>query len=493
MYKLTLYYLLVLIGIAATFSFFGILHYNPLDILLDTTVALVASYVSNKFFAWIVGATTNNESSLITALILVLIIPVAYPRNIVFLAAACVLAMLSKYVVTIDKQHLFNPAAISVLAFSFLTDHIAIWWVGTPAMLPIVFMGGLLIMRKIQRGKMLTVFFLTYFSVTALTHLFGGLGSVITVWKAGIQDSALFFFGFVMLTEPLTSPSRQRLRAYYAGIVGGLFALPNLQLFGIGMTPEIALCIGNIFSYFSSPKYRLVLSLVWSDFFANTGVFAFASTTIIKFLPGQYMEWTLSHHNSDSRGNRRYFSIASSPTEKELLLTVKFYNPSSSYKKKLVELKKNEVITATSLAGDFVLPKNLKKQLVFFAGGVGIAPFRSMVKYIIDKNLQANIVLFYANRTADEIVFQDVFEQAKNHGITTIYVLTDKQKIPPNWNGEIGRIDAKILKKYVPDFATRTFYLSGPQSMVDSYADLLSQMKVAKNHIKQDFFPGYNE
>ena len=494
MYQLTLWILRCFVGAAVIFSFLGILHYNPIDLLINALVAVLISDWSNKILAKIFKAQTNTESATITALILCLIIPPPFPRNIVFLIGACVLAMLSKYIVTIEKQHIFNPAAVSVAAFYFLTDHFATWWIGTPSMMLVVLIGGLLLTRKIQRGKMLTVFFLIYFVVTGIVALFqGGVMSIATVWNAGIYHTALFFFGFIMLTEPITAPSRENLRKIYAVIVALLFASPNISIFGFSVTPEIALCAGNIFSYFSSPKYRLALPLSWSRFFANTGVFSFVPVTSVKFLPGQYMEWTLPHEKTDTRGNRRFFSIASSPTEKELLLTVKFYDPSSSFKKKLQSLRPSETISATALSGDFVLPKDITKPLVFLAGGVGIAPFRSMVKYIIDKNLQTNIILFYTNRTVDEIVFQDVFEQAKNHGIKTVYVLTDTQKVPLNWQGEGGRVTREMIQKHVPDFATRTFYLSGPKPMVDAYGDLLSSMKIAKSHIKQDFFPGYNE
>lgn len=494
MYKLTLYYLLALVAAAALLSVFGLLSYHPLDIAIDLITALVFSYLSNKIFAQFFGAVTNTESALITGLILLLIVPIAFPRNILFLAAACVAAMASKYFATIDKQHIFNPAAVSVLAFSMISDHIATWWIGTPVMLPFVFVGGLLLARKIQRGKMVSIFFLTYFGVVGLFAFFqGGVKPVIDTWLAGIQHTALFFFGFVMLTEPLTSPSTEKLRRYYAAFVAILFATPNLKLLGLALTPEMALCAGNVYSYIVNPKYRLVLPLVWKKFIGNTGVFAFALSSPIKFVPGQYMEWTLPHHNTDSRGNRRYFSIASSPKEKELLLTVKFYSPSSTYKKQLQNLNKGDTIIAASLAGDFALPKDPKKKVVCIAGGVGIAPFRSMIQSLIDTQSQRDIVVFYANRTVDEIVFGEDLQKAQANGVRTIYTVTNTKQIPTNWTGEKGYVTGDMIQKYVPDFMDRIFYLSGPQMMVESSKEMLQKIGIPARHIKQDFFPGYNE
>ena len=83
------------------------------------------------------------------------------------------------------------------------------------------------------------------------------------------------------------------------------------------MTPEIALVLGNIFSYIVSPKIKAMLTLVGRvKQTPNTYDFIFESDKKFSFLPGQYLEWTLGHDNTDDRGNRRYFTIASSPTEK---------------------------------------------------------------------------------------------------------------------------------------------------------------------------------
>ena len=105
----------------------------------------------------------------------------------------------------------------------------------------------------------------------------------------------------------------------------------------------------------------------------------------INFKPGQYMEWTLAHGASDSRGVRRFFTIASSPTEKDLRIGVKFYPEPSSFKNYLLAMPVDEEIIATSRAGDFTLPKDDKQEIVLIAGGIGITPFRSMIKYLLDK------------------------------------------------------------------------------------------------------------
>lgn len=496
-YRLTLYYLIFLVGTAVVLSFFGILQYNPFDILIASLLAVITSYVANSVFAKIFRAVTNIESVFITALILVLIIPLKFPMNAEFIIGASVLAMIAKYLLTVEKRHLFNPAAVSVAAISLLSpEHTATWWIGTPAMFPFVLAGGLLLLRKMQRENMVFNFLMAYLIIVSLGSILatGSLNAMINTWKLSIFHSALFFFMFVMLTEPLTSPATAKLRGYYAYVVAFLYATPALRFVSIGLAPEIALCVGNIFSYIISPNYRLDLILKWKkQLSSDTYAFVFNKQKDFKFIPGQYMEWTLPHKNADDRGNRRYFSISSSPTENEIVMTAKFYDSSSTYKKELVNLPLGNKIIATQVAGDFILPKNLKQPFVFIAGGVGIAPFRSMIQYIIDKNLSADIVLLYTNRKVDDILFSETFEKALANGVRTIYNLTDVQNLPQNWSGSSGYITDKKIMELIPDYKKRIYYLSGPQLMVQNFEQALKTAGVNQNQIKSDFFPGYSE
>jgi len=497
MYRLTLYYLIFLVGIAVVFSFFGFLNYNPLDILLDTLIAVAVSFVANYAFARVFKAVTNVESVFITALILVLIIPVKFPTNAAFLVFASIFAMGAKYLPTIEKRHVFNPAAASVVAISLISNYSATWWIGTPMMLPFVLAGGLLLLRKIRREKLVFSFLLVYLLIIGANSFIrtGSFFSIISIWQFSVIHSALLFFVFVMLTEPLTSPVTKKLQKYYGYIVALFYITPQLRIISIAITPEMALCIGNIFTYIFSPNYRLDLLLKWKKQLSpDTFAFAFNRVQNFKFIPGQYMEWTLQHKNTDSRGNRRYFSIASSPTENDIMMTVKFYNnPSSSYKKTLLNMADGQKIIASQVAGDFTLPKNLKKPLVFIAGGVGIAPFRSMIQYILDKQLQSNIILFYSNKTANEILFSDIFQKAESYGVKTIYTLTDANNVPADWQQERGYITDAMIKQNVGDYTQRTYYISGPQLMVQNFEKLLLGMKVRKGNIITDFFPGYTE
>jgi ferredoxin-NADP reductase len=122
-----------------------------------------------------------------------------------------------------------------------------------------------------------------------------------------------------MLTEPFTSPRHKTNYLPYAAIVGFLYAYTKL-----GISPEEALLLGNIFTYVIEPNRRLPLAFAHKIQEAE-GIesFVFSGKAGFKYSAGQYMEWTLSQHGSDFRGNRRYLTISSSPTEQDLMFTLK--------------------------------------------------------------------------------------------------------------------------------------------------------------------------
>ncbi len=130
--------------------------------------------------------------------------------------------------------------------------------------------------------------------------------------------------------------------------------------------------------------------------------------------------------------------------------------------------------------------------MVFIAGGIGITPFRSMIQFMIDTKQKRDAVLFFANKGKDDVIYKDVFDSAfQTLGLKTIYSLSDESLVPPGWKGYIGRIDMNMVKKEVPDYLERTFYLSGPHVMVTAYEEVLHSLGIKSEQIKIDFFPGF--
>ncbi len=491
MYRLVLYYLIVLLSAAVMLSLVGMLPYSPISLIFSTLFLVAVCWITNKIFAYTFNAPTNIESVFISALILALILsPIKSFSGLPLLFWAAVLSMASKYILAINQKHIFNPVAVAVALTAFGFDGSPSWWIGTMSMLPFSLL-GIVIVRKVRAYNLVLCFLLvSCIAMLGISFLQGS--NVLTTLKQIISSSPIFFFAFIMLTEPLTTPPTKKLQSLYAVLVGLLFA-PQFHIGSFNTTPETALVIGNIFSYLVSPKWKIISTMQQKIHIAPTMLeLLFNPNKKLAFSPGQYMEWTLPHKNPDSRGNRRYFTIASSPTEDALRLGVKLNLNGSSYKRAMAAMHTNTLLVGTQLAGDFILPKDTKQKLVFIAGGIGVTPFRSMIKYLVDLQQQRPIVLFYANKTVDEIVYGDVFNQAQAElGIKIVYTLTDESKIPTGWQGKVGRVDADMIVQEVPDFMERKFYLSGPHAMVGAYEEVIRNMGVSNDNIKIDFFPGF--
>ena len=492
MYKVVLYYLIILWVIALMFSFLGILSYTPISMVISLVILLVVAWATNNIFAYVFKVPANTESIYISVFILALIItPALIPVEYIFLGWVAVLAMSSKYILAINHKHVFNPVAIALVLTAIFLNQTASWWVGTLVMTPFVLIGGLLIVRKIKR-KDLTI---SFFAIAIFTTLYFSFINGVDVFKTlgmALSHSPILFFTFIMITEPLTTPPSRTLRILYGTLVGFLFA-PQVHIGSLFLTPELTLIFGNVFSYLVSPKKRLTLKLKEAiQVTPDTAEFIFDTDEPFYFKPGQYLEWTLGHKKVDSRGNRRYFTIASSPTEKELRLGVKFYPKPSSFKKALAYMSEGDTIIASQLSGDFVLPRNKKKKLVFIAGGIGVTPFRSMIKYLIDTKQKRDIVLIYANKTEADIVYKDIFNLATAaFNLKIVYVIDGLKDKTLKWTGRTGYVDAKMIQDEIKDFRERTFYISGPPSMVSGTEKVIRNLGLNDNHIKTDFFPGF--
>ncbi|MBI2009824.1 MAG: RnfABCDGE type electron transport complex subunit D [Candidatus Chisholmbacteria bacterium] len=474
MYRLMLYYLILLWVISLVLSATGLIPYHPIDILLQGLTFLIVCHFTNLLFAKIFQASTNLESSLITALILTLIVgPISFPQNTLTIFLIGTIAMASKYLVAAKKKHLFNPAAFAVLISAFLLNTGASWWIGIPPLLPFILLGGLIILIKIKRFELV----LSFITLTVIGNLLtqGHLDPT-------LLPPALWFFALVMLVEPLTSPSTKRPQIIF-GFSVALFTLLIPKVYSTYPYPlETALLLGNLFTAIVSPTFNLILKFRKKELVAeNSWALFFEPLGNINFTPGQYLEWTYPHPHPDSRGVRRYFTISSSPQEPLIMVTLKLPPSPSTFKQALLNLKEGQEIVASSPKGDFTLPQDTTIPLCFIAGGIGVTPFRSMLKDLLDRQEKRPITLLYSNSNETEVAFKPLFDEVKKLGVITIFVNTKQD----------GYIDTHMIQEKVPHYRQTLFYISGPEPMVQTFKKMLQGLKVTG--IKTDFFPGYTD
>lgn len=216
----------------------------------------------------------------------------------------------------------------------------------------------------------------------------------------------------------------------------------------------------------------------------------------INYLPGQYFYYTLPKLDyPDPRGETRHFTISSAPTEGNILRLTTRIRPKSSFKKTLDELSIGSVIEGEGPNGTFILNDNDKGPHIFLAGGIGITPFRSMIRYAADKNLGTQIHLIYSNSLPEEITFRKELEEiSKTHpNIKVSMTVTKPEESKEKWTGATGRIDEALIKKLVPSdyLPSALFWLCGPPPMVDALEDLMGKLQISSNNIRSEKFTGY--
>jgi ferredoxin-NADP reductase/Na+-transporting NADH:ubiquinone oxidoreductase subunit NqrB len=488
MYKLVHWGLRILAVIAFIFSAFQVLHLSFWGMAISLALLAVVSQAASMLMARIWKIPANTESFGITLLILFFLLPpVKSVTDGGIIVLAAIIAQVSKYIITVHNRHIFNPAAFSAVAVGLIGLTTPIWWVGSKPLWPFTLILALLVVRKIRRFSL----FLTYIFVALAAMALGAIvhhQDIALNLRFAITSSPLLFLGGIMLTEPATMPSHRRQQVIFGALVAILYGFP-WNFGALHIYPETALIIGNLYAFFGNPHYRMKLRLREVQKFSDR-VWSYAFTPDRKpgFVPGQYMEWTLGMPNHDGRGNRRTFSIASSPTEKDIQMGVKFYEPSSRFKQELKGLKPDAVLYAGQIAGDFTMPIDKHQKLAFIAGGIGITPFRSMLKYVVDMHETRDIVLIYAVSDPSELAFGDVLGEAEAHGIRVIKLLT-KDKVPATWKGTTGQLTEAFITQQISDHKDRIFYLSGPQPMVAGLRKTIQ--KVGAKKIKTDYFTGY--
>lgn len=182
----------------------------------------------------------------------------------------------------------------------------------------------------------------------------------------------------------------------------------------------------------------------------------------------------------DKLGNSRTFTISSSPTEDFVMITTK--KGVSKFKKAMEKLKSGDVINTTHPIGTFTLDES--SPAVFITGGIGITPFRSMIKYAYNYRLNTPITLLYSNSDSNFLFKKELGSWRKQLPNLTIHYIVTSQ---------VGRLDKNSFLKLYPKPNTPNiiYYLAGPPSMVDDFERMLLGLGVDQTDIRYDRFDGY--
>jgi ferredoxin-NADP reductase/nitrite reductase/ring-hydroxylating ferredoxin subunit len=250
--------------------------------------------------------------------------------------------------------------------------------------------------------------------------------------------------------------------------------------------------------------HKISLELLSKEALLGTDIMTFRLTRgEIHYTAGQYAFFKLDGVSGDAKGPIRHFSIASSPTEQDYIL-ISTRIRDTPYKQKLASLEKGTKILAWGPQGEFVLhdDDDHSKPAVFLSGGIGVTPFRSMIKYATDKQLPAKIIMFDSNKNQQNILYKDEFDKwaSQNKNVKVIYTVTEEEQkgaaatIIANWSGERSRIDKSMLERHLTkdEIDNAVFYICGPPGMLKAMQELLQkELQIPKDRLKVEAFTGY--
>lgn len=196
------------------------------------------------------------------------------------------------------------------------------------------------------------------------------------------------------------------------------------------------------------------------------------------FIPGQYITVYFPELNTPEG---KSYSISSYPNEETVNITVKAIGEFSN---RLCKMKPGDKLT-TSLPYGFFYTENTDTDLVIFAAGIGIAPFRSMIKDITDKFPDRKIYLVLSNKTMQDIVFKDELLNSKNKKLEVIsYITREKTLDKKHHNGRIN-ID-NLINKLPQD--NSEYFICGSISFVRDIWKKLVDLGIKEDTIYTEAF-----
>jgi ferredoxin-NADP reductase len=213
--------------------------------------------------------------------------------------------------------------------------------------------------------------------------------------------------------------------------------------------------------------------------------FRFHRPEEFEYDPGQWFFVTLPRAGAELV---KHFTISSSPTEPDHIEFTKKITD-HEFSLALDALEKGDRAYLDGPYGTFTFTGEYPR-VVLITGGIGITPFRSIIKYCSDRAVPSWITLLYGNRDEDSIVFQEELNDLQNVNphLRIVHCLS---RPSDTWKGRRGHLDGTAVREEIPDYRERVFYVCGPPLLVTDLVRALQELGVPNDRIRTENFTGY--
>jgi ferredoxin-NADP reductase len=224
----------------------------------------------------------------------------------------------------------------------------------------------------------------------------------------------------------------------------------------------------------------------------NTVAFQFQRPRKFLFRPGQFIDLILPvTATTVSHGLTQTFSIASSCFASDILVVTRMCD--SHFKRALSVLPLGTEVSIRGPMGSFVVHNHLSRPAVLVAGGIGIAPFLSMLSSAAIDKAHPPVFLFYANRYVEDAAFMDTLWdlEMSNRNFHFVPTFTRIGLGHGGWKGATGPISAQLLSKHINNLQDPIYYVAGPPGMVSGAYQTLVELGVPEENIQIEHFTDY--
>jgi ferredoxin-NADP reductase len=206
------------------------------------------------------------------------------------------------------------------------------------------------------------------------------------------------------------------------------------------------------------------------------------------YLPGQFVTVTVGF---DGQRDKRSYSLASSPTQRAYCeITVKREERGAISRFLHDQLKEGDTLEITAPSGRFTFTGEDADSVVLIAGGVGVTPLMSAVRYLTGLSWPGDVFLFFAVRGEADVIYREELEYlVRRHPNLHLVVVAERVE-SAGWPYGTGRINRELIEAHVPRPASRRFHVCGPPPMMDAVKAILAELGVPAEQIRTEVFAG---
>lgn len=206
------------------------------------------------------------------------------------------------------------------------------------------------------------------------------------------------------------------------------------------------------------------------------------------YLPGQFLTFTVNPHGQNIK---RSYTISSSPTHLDYCEVTVRHEAGGLVSGYLCEkVHEGELLQVTAPSGKFTFLGQDADSIVLIAGGVGVTPMMSIIRYLTERSWFGDIYLIYGSKREEEVVFREELEYLQDRYDNLHVVLTASDVNPQTWPYGTGRITKELIASSVPEIASRHIHLCGPKPMMEAMKTILAELGVPPQQVEAEVFVG---